>query len=78
MAHELDDWGVEADLDRYHALKDALCQSLAEAEKHQANTDQYRISKGLCEAQLEAVCAASSLMHMEGLVPTLTCHAHRG
>ena len=32
-AHKLDDWGVEADLNRYRALEDALCQSLAKAEK---------------------------------------------
>ena len=77
-AHKLDDWGVEADLDRYCTLEDALCQSLAEAKKHQADTDRYRIAKGLCEARLEAAHAASSLMHMEGLAPTLTCHAHGG
>ena len=40
-AHELEDWGVKVDLDRYHTLEDALCQSLAEAKKFQADTDRY-------------------------------------
>ena len=76
--HDLDNWGVETDLDRYRDLKDTLCQSLAEAKKHQADTDRYRITKGLCKARLEAAHAASSLVHMEGLVPTLTCRTHGG
>ena len=77
-AHDLNNWGVEADLNRYHALKDTLCQSLAEAKKHQANADRYRITKGLCEARLEAACATSSLAYMEGLTPTLVHRTHRG
>ena len=77
-AHELDNWGVKANLNRYRALEDALCQSLAEAEKHQADADQYHIAKGLYKAWLEAVHAASSLAHMEGLAPTLMCCAHGG
>ena len=76
--HKLDNWGVEADLNRYCALEDALYQSLAEAKKHQADTDRYRIAKGLCKAWLEAACATSSLAYMEGLVPTLMCRTHRG
>ena len=77
-AHELEDWGVEVDLNHYRALEDTLCQSLAEAEKFQANADRYRVTKGLYEAQLEAAHAASSLTHMEGLAPTLVHHTHRG
>ena len=76
--HNLDDWGIEADLNHYCDLKDALCQSLAEAEKHQADADRYCITKGLCKARLEAAHAASSLAHMEGLAPTLTHWAHGG
>ena len=76
--HKLDDWGVEADLNCYHTIEDTLCQSLAEAEKHQADADRYQITKGLCEAWLEAVHAASSLAYMEGLVPTLVRCTHRG
>ena len=77
-AHKLNNWGVEANLNRYCALEDALCQSLAEAKKHQADADQYWITKGLCKAQLEAARAASSLVHMEGLTPTLARRTHGG
>ena len=76
--HKLNNWGVKANLDHYCALEDTLCQSLAEAEKHQANTDRYWVAKGLCKARLEAACAASSLVHMEGLAPTLTRRVHGG
>ena len=68
-AQDLNDWGVQADLDCYCNLNNALCQSLAEAKKCQADADRYRIAKGLCKARLEAARAASSLAHMEGLTP---------
>ena len=77
-AHEVNDWGVKADLNCYRALKDALCQSLAEAEKFQADANRYHVAKGLCEAWLEAVCATSSLAHMEGLTPTLARRTQGG
>jgi len=66
-AHQLDDWGVAADIVRYRKLDDDLSCINAELERLEAEAGVVRIAKTICEGQLELACAPKQLAHMECL-----------
>ena len=66
-AHRLDDWGVAADIARYHKLDDNLSCINTELEQLEAEAGVIRIAKTICKGQLELACAPKQLAHMECL-----------
>jgi len=67
-AHQLDDWGIAADISRYHKLDDDLSCINTELERLEAEAGAIRIGKTICEGRLELACATKQLGHMECLV----------
>jgi len=66
-AHQLDDWGVAADIARYHKLDDDLSCINTELKRLEAEARAVRIAKTICEGWLELACAPKQLAHMECL-----------
>jgi len=66
-AHQLDDWGVAADITRYRKLDDNLSCINAELEWLKAEARAIRIAKTICEGRLELAHAPKQLAHMECL-----------
>ena len=66
-AHQLDDWGVAADIARYRKLDDDLSCINAEIERLEAEAGAARIAKTICEGRLELARAPKQLAHMECL-----------
>jgi len=67
-ASQLNDWGIAADTVCYRKLDDNLSCINAELEQLNTEVDAIRISKTVCEGQLELACAPKQLAHMECLV----------
>jgi len=66
-AHQLDDWGIAADIVRYWKLDNDLSCINAELERLKAEAGAVRIAKTICEGRLELACAPKQLVHMECL-----------
>jgi len=66
-AHQLNDWGVAADIVHYRKLDDNLSYINAELERLKAEAGAIRIAKTICEGRLELACAPKQLVHMECL-----------
>jgi len=66
-AHQLDDWGVTADIVRYCKLDDDLSCINAELKRLEAEARAIRIVKTICEGRLELARAPKQLAHMECL-----------
>jgi len=66
-AHQLDDWGIAADIARYRKLDDDLSCINAEIDRLNSEVDATRITKTICEGRLELAHAPKQLGHMECL-----------
>jgi len=67
-AHQLDDWGVAADIACYRKLDNDLSCINTELKWLEAEAGAVRITKTICEGQLELARAPKQLVHMECLV----------
>jgi len=66
-AHQLNDWGIAADIMRYHKLDDNLSYINTELERLEAEAGAIRIAKTICKGRLELARAPKQLAHMECL-----------
>jgi len=66
-AHQLDDWGIAADISRYRKLDDNLSCINAELKRLEAEAGAVRIAKTICKGRLELARATKQLGHMECL-----------
>jgi len=67
VAHQLDDWGIAADIARYRKQDNNLSCINAELKQLKAEAGAIRITKTICEGRLELACAPKQLAHMECL-----------
>jgi len=66
-AHQLDDWGVAADITHYCKLDNNLSCINAELKQLEAEAGAIRIAKTICKGRLELARAPKQLAHMECL-----------
>ena len=66
-AHQLDDWGVAADIACYRKLDDDLSCINVELEQLEAEAGAVGIAKTICKGRLELAHAPKQLAHMKCL-----------
>ena len=72
-ARELEDWGIKADIQRYHNTNALLVEANNEVAKWEACAMAFTHACQLCKSRLEAVHAPYQLRAFENLGPVCAC-----
>ena len=72
-AGELEDWGIKADIQRYHDTDALLVKANNEVVKWEACATAFAHACQLCKSRLEAAHALYQLGAFENLLPIRTC-----